>query len=125
MATARRFIWVGVGVGLMLLAWGFARQHATTVTLHYGFGEWPEVPLWLALLGSFGVGALCVALFAGYEIARISLASRRYRKAVRGLEEEVHQLRNLPLGDEAWRSSQEPDAAEDRLAVGGGFGGAS
>lgn len=56
-----------------------------------------SVQLWLALLCSFlaGLGvATAVALLRG---ARLRLVTRRYRKAARDLESEVHELRNLPL----------------------------
>ena len=54
---------------------------------------------WIVLLGAFGVGALAAGTALFFEIARRSLMSRRYRKAVTGLETELHQLRNLPIGD--------------------------
>jgi hypothetical protein len=36
-------------------------------------------------------------VLASLKVAQLRLATRRYRKAVHGLESEVHQLRNLPL----------------------------
>ena len=41
--------------------------------------------------------------------ARLRLEAHRYRKAVRGLEAEVHQLRNLPLTTEAADVSEPRD----------------
>ena len=43
------------------------------------------------------LGAVAAALVLGVQVARLALTARRYRKLASGLEEEVHQLRNLPL----------------------------
>ena len=46
---------------------------------------------------SFGLGAAAATLLLLYRMAKQGLVTRRYRKTVRGLESEIHQLRNLPL----------------------------
>jgi len=45
-------------------------------------------------------GAAVTGVFATMQLARQGLLSRRYRKIIRDLEAEVHQLRNLPLSEE-------------------------
>jgi hypothetical protein len=72
------------------------------------------VSLWVALLVAFGFGAAITAAIAAYRATRQGLVNRRYRKMIRDLESEVHQLRNLPLTGDA------PPVGEPRTADGAG-----
>ena len=66
------------------------------------------------MLIAFGSGVGLATLLGLVRGARIRLVSRRYRKAILGLEAEVHQLRNLPLS--------EPKATGDSdLGIGDGL----
>ena len=49
--------------------------------------------------------------------ARLRLEAKRYRKAARDLESEVHQLRNLPLSTEG----AEPGSAREEFPAAGGM----
>ena len=53
---------------------------------------------------------------AMYEVLKKGLVARRYRKVVKGLESEIHQLRNLPLAGTdsalALRADAEGEAGE-------------
>ena len=69
--------------------------------MDYLAGEFSDIALWMVVLVSFCLGAGSVAFFTLVERARTGLLTRRYRKTVAGLEAEVHQLRNLPLEQEA------------------------
>lgn len=90
-------------LGLALLVatwwvgWRFVSENQQLVSVHYVLAQAPEVALWKVVLASFGCGAGLVALFTLWTSARSGLAARRYRKALGGLESEIHQLRNLPL----------------------------
>jgi hypothetical protein len=87
------------------------------------FGAFAPVPAWLALLVAFAGGVLFAALLGFYQIAKLGLVTRRYRKAVRGLESEVHQLRSLPLVGEEPRiggAGEEPIAVPRALRERGG-----
>ncbi len=125
MLAGRRIIALAVFVLLLLGGWSFAHKHGATVTIDYWLGEWVDVPLWLALVASFGLGVVLTGLLSGLEMARMGLVSRRYRSAVRGLEEEVHQLRNLPLAApeaelaEATGGEEGSSTADAALAAGG------
>jgi hypothetical protein len=44
-----------------------------------------------------------IGVFALVEIAKLTLSARRYQSALRKLEDEVHQLRNLPLAEPGLR----------------------
>lgn len=100
-----RLFWVALFVGVLLLGWTFRAQNEGEVTISYAFGQFPSVPQWLALLAAFAVGAAAAGLIGIYQVAKLRLLTRRFRKTVRGLEAEVHQLRTLPL------SSEEPGIA--------------
>jgi Lipopolysaccharide assembly protein A domain len=96
MRWLRRWIGVALIAALLIGGWSLKAENAENVAVSFLFGEL-QVELWEALLGAFGVGfALAGAgwLWAGL---RARMIERRYRKAVGGLEAELHQLRNLPL----------------------------
>ena len=93
----RRLVPMLLGAGLLYLGWRLRNANGAAVTVDFLLGRLHDVPLWYALLGSFVLGAAVVGLALLTQIARGGLVTRRYRKKVRGLETEVHQLRNLPL----------------------------
>jgi len=92
-----RLFWVVAFVGVLVFGWWFAAANAELVPISYVFGELAPRPLWLVLLAAFALGAAIAGLVGGYQAAKRGLVMRRYRKTVRGLESELHQLRNLPL----------------------------
>lgn len=114
MRALRRVLGVAAFVGLLVVGWSFAAEHPQPVRLHYWIGETAEVALWAALLGAFGIGAALVGALAGWQLLRVGMLARRYRKAAAKLEVEVHELRNLPLAPEA---PGERDAVEDAPAA--------
>jgi uncharacterized integral membrane protein len=117
MRLLTRLFWVALTVGVMVLGWKFAAANAENVGISYVFGELAPIPVWLALLGAFAAGAALATLAAFFQMAKLGLVARRYRKSVRGLEAEVHQLRSLPL------ANGEPDALQ--AGPGGAAPGAS
>ncbi len=92
----RRVLGIAVFVGLFIGLWQFVGGNADPVDVDLLVLRLP-LPLWLALLGAFGLGALCAGASLVYQLAKRSFATRRYRKQLAGLESEIHQLRNLPL----------------------------
>ena len=97
MSYVRRGVWLAVFTGALVGGWNFAGNNSAPIRIDYVFGALGAVPLWLALLTSFGAGAVASALFLFARLTRSSLAQRRYRKTLVALESEVHQLRNLPV----------------------------
>jgi uncharacterized integral membrane protein len=95
-----RLFWVALFVGALVLGWTLREKNEGLVTISYAFGQFPPVPQWLALLAAFAVGAAAAGLIGAYQVAKLRLLTRRFRKTVRGLEAEVHQLRTLPLASE-------------------------
>jgi uncharacterized integral membrane protein len=96
MRTVRRLLALVVFVAALVLGWRFADANLAPVEVSYFFGSF-ELPLWAALASATGLGAVLVGVLALYQMARLSLTARRWRKAAQGLEKELHQLRNLPL----------------------------
>lgn len=101
MRTVRRVLGIALFVAILVVGWRLASENSDTVSIHYLAGETDEVLLWAALLSAFALGALTISLVSALQWARLSMVARRYRKAVRKLEAEVHQLRNLPLAADA------------------------
>jgi uncharacterized integral membrane protein len=101
MRWLRRLLLLAVIVALMVAGWRFASENQAPVTVNYVFGQFAAVELWKVLLASFAAGAGLVALYLLFSSARNGLARHRYRKAIGGLEAEIHQLRNLPLAPES------------------------
>jgi len=95
----RRLVVLVLFGGTLWLAVQFPKANAELVRVDLLAFQAPEVELWLVLLVSFSVGALLAALLLVYEVAKLGLLTRRYRKTVVGLESEIHELRNLPLDE--------------------------
>ena len=103
MRWMRRVLVAACFVALLVGGWRFAAENSQTVSIHYLAGSLEGVAVWRALLASFALGAAASAAIGLLRGLRLRLESRRYRKAARELESEVHQLRTLPLAarDEA------------------------
>jgi len=96
MLWLRRLVGIALFVAVLVLGWTFANRNAAPVQIDYLIGTLDE-PGWVIVLLAVALGAIAAALVLGLQVARLALTARRYRKLVSGLEEEVHQLRNLPL----------------------------
>jgi len=96
MLWLRRLVGIALFVAVLVFGWTFAHKNAETVHIDYVIGTLDE-PGWAVMLIGIAIGAVAAALALGLQVARLALTARRYRKLVSGLEEEVHQLRNLPL----------------------------
>jgi TRAP-type C4-dicarboxylate transport system permease small subunit len=119
MVLARRVLIVVVIAGLLIGGWQLADENSTPVVVSYGLGVSREIPLWGVMVGAFAVGAGLVAIYTVYRAIRAGLVARRYRVALHGLEAEVHQLRNLPLGSEdRMEEPAIPDGEERKTPVG-------
>ena len=97
MRMLRRVLVVGIFAALFAATWRFVSGNGAPTDLDLVLLQLHQIPLWSALLGAFALGASCAGASLFYELAKRSLAARRYRKELAGLESEIHQLRNLPL----------------------------
>jgi uncharacterized integral membrane protein len=97
MRWVRRLVVAAFFVAALVIGWRLAQRNAALVHVDYLAGTLDE-PVWAVLLGMTVLGAGIASLVFGFHALRLALTARRYRKLARGLENEVHQLRNLPLG---------------------------
>jgi hypothetical protein len=109
MRWARRLIGVVAAIAVFIGGWRFAHENAAPVSISYLWGG-IDLPVWEALLWCFAGGFALAGTGWLWFGVRSRMLQRRYRKAVGGLEAEIHQLRNLPLAPDAGPS----DALADR-----------
>jgi uncharacterized membrane protein YciS (DUF1049 family) len=114
MRWVRRWIGVALIAALLIGGWRLAHENGALVTVSYLFGR-IELPLWEALSIFFGAGFALAACGWLWRSARARILERRYRRAIGGLESEIHQLRNLPL--ETHREPPEAREGEPARAV--------
>ncbi len=96
----RLLLWLVIGaifIGIVFVCARFAVLNAEPTSIDYLLGTTTEVQLWVLLVACFAAGALIALALTSYELAKKSLIARRYRRRVRTLEAELHELRNLPL----------------------------
>ena len=115
MRWVRRVLVAACFVALLVGGWRFASENSQTVSVHYLVGSLEGVAVWRALLAAFALGAVASAAIGLLRGFRLRLESRRYRKAARELESEVHQLRTLPL---AARDEADPGSEAEPLLEG-------
>lgn len=90
---------IGLFVGLLVMGWSFRANNATPVELDLIWIRVPGVELWRIILASVAIGGVFAGTFVGFGWLRVRLENRRYRKAIRRLEAELHEMRSLPLSD--------------------------
>jgi uncharacterized membrane protein YciS (DUF1049 family) len=106
----RRLVVLGIFVAALVLGWRFAKANGNPIFVDYLVGT-VEAPLWAVIGGCIGIGVALGLVVMGFQAARLALTTRRYRKLAHGLEQEVHQLRNLPLGPPDAGRARAGDAA--------------
>ena len=97
-------VWIRVAgvLGILgVLVYLASRNTHPIGAIDLGFASYAQIPLWQALLGSALVGAALAALICSWPIVRLKLGARRSHRRIADLEQELHGLRTLPLGDEA------------------------
>jgi len=84
-------------VGALVFGWRFRVSNEAQVPVDLLVGALPPLPVWKIVCGTFFLGASLATLVCLFQLARLSLTARRYRKALGQLEAEIHELRTLPL----------------------------
>ncbi len=113
MKWLRRLIVLALLVGFAYVSARLPQANGVLVNVDFLAWQAPPIPLWVALGLAFLAGLLCASAGLLFQLGKKSLVARRYRKAVVGLESEIHQLRNLPLA-----GSDSPAVPEDSPAGG-------
>ena len=106
MVLIRRLVAGAIFATVLVAGWSFAHRNGAVVDVDLLALRVADVKLWLALLVAFAAGALIAGTIGMFSLARAGMIARRYRRAVSGLESEVHELRNLPLATSAAAGSQ-------------------
>lgn len=106
----RRILSIALAGAFFYAALRFSSENAEPVAIHYLAGETAAVALWQALALAACAGALLASLPLGFLWTRSRLLAWQYRRAMSRQEEEIHQLRNLPLTPP---ESAAPDGASE------------
>jgi uncharacterized membrane protein YciS (DUF1049 family) len=99
-------------VALLWLGWSFRVGNETPIDLDLIWVRFQQVELWRVILLASGTGAVVSALCVGLAWLRSRLLNRRYRRVIRRLESELHEMRSLPLvGSEPPMTMSVPEQA--------------
>ena len=97
----KRILLLIAGIGtIAIAAWlgmSFPAANATPVDLDLLWFRIPNLEVWSLMLVSVGTGVFVTSVFGGFLLLRGWIVGRRYRKIIKRLESELHQLRSLPL----------------------------
>ncbi len=91
----------GLFAGALWLGGAFRVANAMRVDLDLIWVRIPNLELWLLLVAAFSVGAAIATMIVGFAWLRGWVLVRRFKKATKKLEKELHELRSLPLSGSA------------------------
>ena len=100
MKLVRRVLLLAFFAGMFIVAYQFGKNAEPVSVTLFGWTT-PAAPAWLVLASAFGLGLLVASGIWLFQVMRLSLLARRYRKEMLALESEVHRLRNVPLAPSA------------------------
>jgi len=95
----KRIIYTILAILILLIGIAFAIQNKQAVELSYYFGLKWSGPLSVALLTSFAIGVLAGYLASLRMVVRMQRQLVQARKEIRQIEQEVINLRALPIKD--------------------------
>lgn len=100
---------IGLFVGTLWMGWTFRAGNSAPIDLELIWIQVPNVEIWRVILLTLFLGASLSALIFGFAWLRARLLNGRYRRAIKRLEAELHEMRSLPL---AGHRSEVPEALE-------------
>lgn len=104
----------------LYLGFAFPTANTTPVDLDLLAFRVEAVEIWVLALCAFFAGVAVTSALASFLWMRGAVLRRRYRKVIRKLESEVHQLRSLPLSkDPDMQVPPDGDALPAAEAAGG------
>ena len=95
----KRIIYTILAILVLLIGIAFAIQNKQAVEIGYYFGLKWSGPLSVALLTSFAIGVLAGYLASLRMVVRMQRQMVQTRKEIRQIEQEVINLRALPIKD--------------------------
>ncbi len=93
-----KLIYAVLALALFVVALTFAALNSDPVAIDYYLGR-IEVPLALLLVAALGVGAMLGSLVGLGRVVRVKREMAKLRRETRATEQEVRNLRALPLRD--------------------------
>ena len=95
----KRIIYTVLAVFVLLVGVAFAIQNRQVVEINYYFGLKWSGPLSMALLTTFTLGVIAGYLASLRMVVRMQRQLVQARKEIRQIEQEVINLRSLPIKD--------------------------
>lgn len=95
----KRFLYAFVAIVVLVLGLGFAYKNAQIVSVDYYFGLHWEGSLSLLLLSTMTLGVLLGLMVGLGMYVRLQRQLVRARREIRDIEQEVQNLRALPIKD--------------------------
>ncbi len=95
----KRLLYFSLGIVVLVLGLGFAYKNAQVVSLRYYFDLNWEGPLSFMLLSAFSLGVVLGILASLVMVLRMYRQLVRARREVHEIEQEVRNLRALPIRD--------------------------
>ncbi len=95
----KRVFYTVVAIVILLIGIAFAYQNRQLVELNYYFGLKWNGPLSLALLSAFAIGVVAGYIASLRMVVRMQRQLVQARKEIRQIEQEVINLRSLPIKD--------------------------
>ena len=96
----RLFLWivvVGFFVGALWVGWSFRSGNVTPIDLDLIWIRIANVEVWWVILVAIAAGAIVATSLVGFLLLRAHWLNIRYRRVIKRLESELHQMRSLPL----------------------------
>jgi uncharacterized integral membrane protein len=115
MKMLRRLLTLALMAGAFVVAYQFGKN-AEPVTVRLFEWSTPAAPAWLVIAVAFGAGVLLASGLWLFQVIRLSLLGRRYRKELAALEGELHKLRNLPLAEDGGAAVAAPAGGSAAVA---------
>jgi uncharacterized membrane protein YciS (DUF1049 family) len=88
---------IGLFISALWAGWTFRSSNSVPVDLELVWILIPNVELWWVVLGSMAFGAVLATIIVGFAWLRERLLNLRYRRAIKKLETELHEMRSMPL----------------------------
>ncbi|MHB1516169.1 MAG: LapA family protein [Acidiferrobacteraceae bacterium] len=95
----KRFFYLFLAIIVLFLGLSFAYKNARTVQLNYYLGVHWVSPLSLMLLAALSLGVLLGFIASLGMVVRLQRQLSQARKEIRQIEQEVINLRSLPIKD--------------------------
>jgi uncharacterized membrane protein YciS (DUF1049 family) len=118
----RSLVWLGVAglfVGMLSVGWMFRDRNSNSIDLELIWFQVSDIEIWWVILVAMALGGGLAAMPLSFAWLRSRLLNMRYRRAIKRLESELHEMRSLPLADNQpeLREPVDPGSANSRTSA--------